>query len=247
MNKIADLGIKFNYRYFTNMVHIYTYTRVEHDKALENISSFAPCFSRGIQLIKPLRVLCKGFPNTSLDTLKPKIHEWGLRPHSARLVRASGGSATIALDFVKGTMTMERLKTEFVGFCRNLVHWSLSMRSNTNPPICYRCSMWGHVSINCRRTPVCYLCAENHTAENCPLAILAPEQRNHCCVNCLGAGKPHAHHAQEDVCPAKRAYMADRHKKNKASLASKRQPPNMISNEFFPPLPHKNTGKNDLN
>lgn len=80
-------------------------------------------------------------------------------------------------------MTLKELQTKV----RYVDHTSISWERHVNSKSiiqCHRCQQWGHATSNCRASPNCLKCADNHFTNQCPKTRDVPAK----CVNC---GEPH--------------------------------------------------------
>ena len=63
---------------------------------------------------------------------------------------------------------------------RYIEHTVIKWERHLNNKKCHRCQMWGHATTNCRASPRCLKCTEQHLTNQCPIAMEDSVK----CVNC---------------------------------------------------------------
>lgn len=110
--------------------------------------------------------------------------------------------------------------------CNTLVTWN-HYKNPTNQCIqCQNCFRYNHNARECNMNAVCYLCAEDHKAETCPLMKQKQEVKADCipqdclkCVNCDGQ-----HTAVFMNCPMRIKHLDKRRKNPEAPDQTAQQP-----------------------
>lgn len=109
------------------------------------------------------------------------------------------------------------------------VKWRNPVKGNKGPTQCTKCSMFGHGSRNCHRSPVCSACAGNHDLSVCTLNKTQHEGPVvYKCFNCVKKNFSNVNHKADDPrCPCRQDYLEIR-----SRITSSRQKPRNLP-EFF--------------
>lgn len=72
---------------------------------------------------------------------------------------------------------------------------------------CGKCQLYGHTESNCRRNPICAMCARGHWTSACPYM---DDRSQHRCTNCFQLSNYSKHTANSNLCPLYQSFLADR-------------------------------------
>lgn len=128
-------------------------------------------------------------------------------------------------------------------FCNIAVKWRNPLKGNKGPTQCGKCSMFGHGTSNCFRSPVCPACAGNHDFSVCNLSKTQHEGPViYKCFNCVKRNYKNVNHKADDVrCPCRQDYLNIRSKitSNPAPIQNKQRNIQNVYNLHgdFPNLP----------
>lgn len=217
LNKIADAGIKCEFSFYANTVHVFAISEADRAAAINIIKTFAQGYARRTKPPNLLRVTASGFPNAPLAHIKEAILDAGLQTTDVRLIRTIGQASFIAVDFERSKMSLQTLQTDFNRIFESRIKWAMAKKKPKGPVMCYRCCMWGHGQLGCFRPSVCFRCGEGHLGNACPHNSLSDANDNtttkHRCVNCANRGLPFKHLPNSDACPIKIQFITDSNKK----------------------------------
>lgn len=118
------------------------------------------------------------------------------------------------VTFQKGTDIKTVIQHNKICFC--IIQWEKIKSKGITQ--CYRCQSFGHIALNCTKTPRCVKCGQTHRTEICK----KPLEATPTCANC---GQDHT--ANYTMCP-KRPVFIQKHKNNPRAPT--------INNTSFPPI-----------
>lgn len=125
-------------------------------------------------------------------------------------------------------------KAKFV--CHTKVRWAHYNTKTTQVRQCSNCYRFGHLKYGCEMKVVCFLCANHHPVDECPLMIRKRETNADRissqllkCTNCKGK-----HTAIDQSCPSRINFV------NKKPGTTKRGPPPINTPRTYKPAPTPN-------
>lgn len=186
----------------------------------------------------------KGLNVAETEEVKKDLIEAGLTPSSVSTLSKNDKSevAVYIVAFERNSMNLGVLNRSHnsIGFLR--VKWESLLKEKKRPTQCFRCQAWGHAANNCKRTPRCLKCLDNHEQGKCPRTT---RDGNAKCVNCEGD-----HPANARCCAAFISYKNRQNREVRRNFphhqanSTSRAPPK-ITQESFPPLPNHSKSSSD--
>lgn len=154
-----------------------------------------------------------GLNSENIGDIKSDLHDYGLmpvdiKPMTIRKPRYDDHNNYLVYFDYEDKITLPMLQqAKYV--CSTRISWAHYRAPADKCIQCQNCFKYNHNAKDCHLKPVCYLCAESHTAETCPLTkeklamklSRIPEDRLKC-INC------NDHHtAVFKLCPSRVAYI----------------------------------------
>lgn len=245
---------EYNVRNTSNGYYIFTNNVDDHKKIKDSFTiAKIDHFSHDLPEDRVSKVILKGLDRMAPEELKQYLTGINLEPMDVKIITPKKSSRADSVIFLlyyrKGSVDMKKLY-ETKAINHTIVRWEPYRNNRTSLTQCRRCQRFGHGTRNCRMSPRCYICAENHASELCPVlkeeyekvkAMQVDEDgkpaeaeviRNITpkCVNCNGA-----HLASDNSCTERKKY-----RELQATLARKNvkrstKPP-MFRDADFPAL-----------
>lgn len=185
--------------------------------------------------------------NTETTTdIMSDLQEYGLHPIEIKAMHIRNPRYHDHNNYLVYFDKEDNISLDMVRQAKYICNTKVSWNHYRSPPEkciqCQKCFRYNHVADNCNMPLACYLCAENHTAEKCPLAKQKKEMQadkipeEHLkCVNCRGR-----HTAVFKNCPARVEFI------NRKPVPAHQTYPKVKFTQAEPPKHNAWTGRSQL-
>lgn len=119
-------------------------------------------FSHKPKADRRLKVVLKGLPEVSAETVRKALEEMNVEPIEVRKIPTKSSFSMFGVDFQKGDITLKLLNEQVPHIRQHRVSWIASKPKRPGPAICLNCAMIGHGTASCFRPAVCVICACAH-------------------------------------------------------------------------------------
>ncbi|GFQ99778.1 nucleic-acid-binding protein from transposon X-element [Trichonephila clavata] len=188
INKNYNLILQEIYRKYQNTINKSTgdYIRIQPKSQEDNENIVKLLIIKKGQyytkdITTPIKVVIKGLPiDTDVADIEADLKEQGIKIEKIAQLRKFSNKAPLPFFMIE-LKPEEHTKIANVNSLCYISVWFDPFRRKPGATQCYNCNFFNHTSKNCRMTPRCIKCGDNHRTSDCPQK---ERSENPHCINC---------------------------------------------------------------
>lgn len=239
-NVLKMLGKQFTFQRMSIGTKIISPSLVLYEEATRKLKLAGFTFyTHQFQDHKKFKLVLFGLPKLEISTISDEFKQThNIQPVSIKEIstkRSSIDDALYMIEFDKQQVSKREIhKIRY--FNGIVVKWRNPIKGKKGPTQCSKCTMYGHGSSNCHRSPVCSACAGNHDVSTCTLSKTQHQGPVvYKCFNCVKKKFSNVNHKADDPkCPCRQEYLDIRGRVTSTKTSRQKHTKHVSGYQFSP-------------